>query len=120
MRFMLSKTIRNVSVFIAGFLVLAAPVWAQTEVGPVTVGAGLQTSFAHTQPHGGDSSDQLLVNSVRLYVNGSAANNIKFMFNTDYDGVTNKIGVLDAVGRIEVSPQFNIWAGRFLPPSDRA
>jgi hypothetical protein len=27
---------------------------------------------------------------------------------------------LDAVARIELSPQFNIWAGRFLEPSDRA
>lgn len=96
------------------------PVWAQTEVGPVTVGAGLQTSFAHTDPKGGSTTDQLLLNSVRLYVNGTAANNIKFMFNTEYDGGTNKIGILDAVGRIEVSPKFNIWAGRFLPPSDRA
>ena len=42
------------------------------------------------------------------------------MFNTEYDGATNKIGVLDAVGRFELSPKFNIWAGRFLPPSDRA
>ena len=42
------------------------------------------------------------------------------MFNTDYDSATNKIGVLDAVARIEMSPEFNIWAGRFLPPSDRA
>jgi len=42
------------------------------------------------------------------------------MFNTEYDGATNKIGVLDAVGRFEFSPHFNIWAGRVLPPSDRA
>src|SRR5690242_18789177 len=114
------QKIRNVALFIAGFLLLAAPVWAQTEVGPVTVGAGLQTSFAHTQPHKSDSTDQLILNSVRLYVNGAAANNIKFMFNTEYDGGTNKIGILDAVGRVELSPKFNIWAGRFLPPSDRA
>jgi hypothetical protein len=45
--------------------------------------------------------------------------NIKFMFNTDYDSVTNKIGVLDAVAQFDFS-QFNIWVGRFLPPSDRA
>src|SRR5690242_20305777 len=114
------QKIRNVALFIAGFLLLAAPVWAQTEVGPVTVGAGLQTSFAHTQPHKSDSTDQLILNSVRLYVNGAAANNIKFMFNTEYDGGTNKIGILDAVGRFELNPKFNIWAGRFLPPSDRA
>src|SRR5205807_3846990 len=47
-------------------------------------------------------------------------NKIKFMFNTEYDGGNNHIGVLDAVARIEVSPHVNFWAGRFLPPSDRA
>jgi hypothetical protein len=103
-----------------GFLVLAAPLWAQTTLGPVTVGAGLQTSFLHTGPATGTSTDQFQLNSARIYVNGPVADKIKFMFNTEYDGATNKIGVLDAVGRIEVSPQFNIWAGRFLPPSDRA
>jgi hypothetical protein len=102
-----------------GFL-MAGSLWAQTEVGPVTVGAGLQTSFAHASPRGGDSTDQLLVNSVRLYVNGTAANNIKFMLNTEFDGGTNKVGILDAVARVELSPKFNIWAGRLLPPSDRA
>jgi len=116
---MFSRYIRNV-VLIAGCLALEAPLWAQTEVGPVTVGAGLQTSFAHTAPRGGDSTDQLILNSVRLYVNGGAAEHIKFMFNTEYEGGTNKVGILDAVGRIELSPKFNIWAGRLLPPSDRA
>jgi hypothetical protein len=117
---MLNQKIHSVPVFIVVLLLLSAPVWAQTELGPVTVGAGLQTSFAHTAPHKSDTTDQLILNSVRLYVNGNAANNIKFMFNTEYDGGTNKVGILDAVGRIEVSPKFNIWAGRFLPPSDRA
>ena len=28
--------------------------------------------------------------------------------------------MLDAVARFELSPKFNIWAGRLLPPSDRA
>ena len=107
---------RYIPALAAVFLALTVPVWAQTEVGPVTVGAGLQTSFAHTSPRGGDTTDQLQLNSVRLYVNGAAEKNIKFMFNTEFDGATNKVGVLDAVGRIELSPKFNIWAGRFLPP----
>ena len=64
--------------------------------------------------------DQFQLDHLRLYVNGPVTENIKFMFNTDYDSVTNKIGILDAVARIELSPEFNIWAGRFLPPSDRA
>ncbi len=60
------------------------------------------------------------MNSARLYVNGSAHKNIKFMFNTEYNGSTNAIGVLDAVAQISTSSKFNIWVGRFLPPSDRA
>ena len=105
---------------LVGFLLFSAPLCAQTILGPVTVGAGLQTSFVHTEPTTGTSTDQFLLNSARIYVNGPVTDKIKFMFNTEYDGGTNKIGVLDAVARIEASPQFNIWAGRFLPPSDRA
>jgi hypothetical protein len=110
---------RSIVVWLAGVLMSAAPLWAQTELGPVTVGAGLQTSYVHNKARGDDSTDQLVVNSMRLYVNGPVRENIKFMFNTEYDGV-NRIGILDAVARIEMSPKFNIWAGRFLPPSDRA
>ena len=102
-----------------GLLTLALPLWAQRELGPVTVGAGLQTSFVHNSPRGSDSTEQLNLNSIRLYVNGPVTEQIKFMVNTEYDGA-NRIGVLDAVARIEMSPKFNIWAGRFLPPSDRA
>lgn len=103
-----------------GLLVLAPGSGAQTTLGPVTIGAGLRTSFTHTDPDGADSSDRFLLDSVRLYVNGPVTGKIKFMFNTEYDGGTNKVGVLDAVARFEYSPKFNIWAGRFLPPSDRA
>jgi hypothetical protein len=101
-------------------LTFATPLAAQSELPKVTVGAGLQSSFAHTNPDSGPSTDQFLLNSARIYVNGSAAENVKFTFNTEFDGGTNKIGVLDAIGRLEYNPKFNIWAGRFLPPSDRA
>ncbi|MDR3699673.1 MAG: hypothetical protein P4L56_08575 [Candidatus Sulfopaludibacter sp.] len=103
-----------------GFLGMASPSKAQITLGPVTVGAGLRTEFETTKPSGGDFNNQFLLDDVRLYINGPITENIKFMFNTDYDGATNKIGVLDAVARIEISSHFNIWAGRFLPPSDRA
>ena len=45
---------------------------------------------------------------------------IKFMFNTEYNGAGNDVDVLDAVAQFEFSDKFNIWVGRFLPPSDRA
>jgi hypothetical protein len=128
---MLSLGVGNESKFIArrftpvlllllGCLEMAPPSRAQITLGPVTVGAGLRTEFEHTGGDVSPSTDQFLLDSVRLYVNGPVTKNIKFMFNTEYDQGTNKVGVLDAVARFEFTPEFNIWAGRFLPPSDRA
>jgi len=104
---------------------------ADISLPPVTVGAGIQSSFYDcdkgcinspgTIPAGDNSVDGFAVNSIRLYVNGAVTDTIKFTFNTEYTGSgTNTVGVLDAIGRFEFSDQLNIWAGRFLEPSDRA
>jgi hypothetical protein len=113
---------RSGSLLLAGFFAAAMPSIAQLKIGPVTVGAGMRTSFAYTRPDAGDSTDKFALDSIRLYVSGSVTedNKIKFMFNTDYNSNNNHIGVLDAVGRFELHPMFNVWAGRVLPPSDRA
>ena len=97
---------------------------------PISLGAGLQSSFLHRQADDADATDHFRVNSLRLYVNGSATNNIKFMVNTDiaYGGSLGapssnqdtRFGILDAVAQFEMSDKFNVWVGRFLPPSDRA
>ena len=125
------RSVRNERVFTArwcalglllplGFLLLPAQSWAQGNLGPITVGAGLQTSYVHTEPDSGTSSDQFEVDHARLYISGPVIDGIKFQFNTDYDSVTNKIGIMDAVAEFGISPKFNIWAGRFLPPGDRS
>jgi hypothetical protein len=99
----------------------AAPLFAQdTPLPAVTIGGGLRTSFVHTAPDSGNDTDAFALDAIRLYVSGSATRTIKFMFNTEYDGAGNHVDVLDAVARIEASDHFNIWVGRFLPPSDRA
>ena len=98
----------------------AAPAFAQSPAPTVTIGAGLQSSYQFTKPDEGDGTNEFLLNSARLYVNGSATKNIKFMFNTEYNGSTNAIGVIDAVAQISTSSKFNLWVGRFLPPSDRS
>src|ERR1700733_2665911 len=118
----LFMTQRSAPIALLALLVLAPPSRAQiATLGPVTVGAGLQTSFEHTDTTGGGADlNQFSLDHIRLYVNGPVTDWLKFMFNTDYDSVTNKIGVLDAVAEIGSSPEFNIWFGRFLPPSDRA
>ena len=87
---------------------------------PISVGAGMQTSFVHNEPDGGNGSDAFLLNSVRLYVSGSATKNIKVMFNTEYNGADNTVQVLDAAAQFAFSEKANVWFGRFLPPSDRA
>jgi hypothetical protein len=86
----------------------------------ISVGGGLQTSFVHTDTDGADGTDAFLLNSVRLYVSGTATDNIKIMFNTEYNGATNDVNVLDAAAQFGFSSKFNVWVGRFLPPSDRA
>ena len=114
------RTLRLPALSTAALLLGALPLAAQTTTPTVSLGAGLQTSYQFTKPDGADGTDQFLLNSARLYVSGTASKNIKFMFNTEYNGATNTIGVLDAAAQFEFSPKFNIWVGRFLPPSDRA
>ncbi len=115
-----------------------APLYAQ-DPPPVTLGAGLQTSFLHHKPADGDAVANFRLNSLRFYVNGQASDNISFMVNTDinYGGTLfvcpeggacgagfgnqgNEVQILDAVAQIGISDKFNIWFGRHLPPSDRA
>jgi hypothetical protein len=113
-----------VSISSLALLLFGTPLQAQdAPAPPITIGAGMRTSFVHTEfddlaPD--DATDAFLLDSVRLYVSGPVTNHVSFMFNTEYQGSSNDIGVLDAVVRLEFSDAFNIWAGRFLPPSDRA
>ncbi len=98
---------------------MASPLLAQ--VAPtVSLGAGLQTSYVHTSPDDEDDTDEFALNHARVYVSGTVTSKTKFMFNTDYYGADNTLGVMDAAAQFEFSEKFNIWAGRFLPPSDRA
>ena len=127
---MLTLSSRSVRIFVcrksrlswlAGVLLLAAsPAWAQTFQPTLTVVVGIQGSYVHNAPDGGTAVDQFPLNHLRLYFSGDITKNFSAMVNTDYDSSSNKIGVLDAVGQFHTSPMFNVWFGRFLPPSDRA
>lgn len=113
-------------------LPLAQALAAEVTIPPVTVGGGMRTSFQHFEESNSDiSSNDFSLNSARLYISGGVTENIKFTFNTEYTGEflsspgvlspdANELIVMDAIARFEFSPTFNIWAGRFLPPSDRA
>jgi len=112
----------------AGLGLVALPV-APVLAGDVSVGGGLRTSFSSTDfdtsdGEGGTDSDSFsdfAVNSARLYISGKATENIGFMFNTEYNSNDEEIRIIDAVAQFSFSGgKHNIWAGRFLPPSDRA
>ena len=111
---------RLIPALLLGVLMSAAPSSAQSPPALPTVGAGVQTSYVHTSPEDGDDTDTFPLNSVRLYVSGSAAPKIKFMFNTEYDGATTTSACSTRRRSSSCRRQFNIWVGRFLPPSDRA
>lgn len=101
---------------------VAAPAFAgDVTIPPVSVGAGLRTSFTHTDVDGASpKANDFSLDSARIYISGTVLPFLKFSFDTDYDGGDSKLTVIDAIARFEFSPTMNIWAGRFLPPSDRA
>jgi hypothetical protein len=114
----LPHTARRARNAMLGALILAVPALAPAADAPsVSVGAGVRTSFTHAEA-GTASADDFSLDSIRLYVNGQAADNVKFTFNTEYNG--SQLILMDAIARFEFSDKFNVWAGRFLPPSDRA
>jgi hypothetical protein len=88
----------------------------------ISVGAGLRTSFRAVEDgadNGKDYSNDFELESIRLYLGGQVHKNIKFTFNTERQS-DGDIRVLDGIVQFEFSDLFNIWAGRFLPPSDRS
>jgi hypothetical protein len=109
-----------------------APAFADIDP-QVTVGAGMRASFDETDPSQAaptpspsqvPEANDFDLDSIRLYVNGSVLPQVKFTFDTEYEGSppqgSNNVEVLDAIARFEFNDEVNIWAGRFLPPSDRA
>lgn len=126
----LQRRYRGFSLLAVSFIGLAfgclqAKSYAAEALPPISVGAGLQTSFSHTETTGSaQAADDFNLNSIRLYLSGPVTKDVKLMFNTEYKGSppqgNNSVQVLDAVAEFAFSKQVNIWAGRFLPPSDRA
>jgi len=92
----------------------------------LSIGAGLRTSFDAQEDgtaHGTDWSNNFNLDNMRLYVNAQVYKYIKLEFNTEVKAGTSSSGdsirVLDAIGKFEFDPAFNIWGGRMLVPAER-
>ena len=111
-----------------GISLLAGPVSSaladEISLPPISIGAGVRTDFESVDPQVGKKTDDFNLDSIRQYISGHVMDHVSFMFNTEYEGSpptgTNAVQVLDAVAQFSWGDEFNIWAGRFLPPSDRA
>jgi hypothetical protein len=94
----------------------------------VTVGFGIRSSYTTTEkgaPNGTSRSNDFAVDNARLYFSGHYGKIVKATFNTERTGGTaasggDSIRVMDAIVQFEFMPEFNVWMGRMLPPSDRA
>ena len=93
-----------------------------------SIGLGFRSSFAVTEdgaPNGQDSSSGVNFTNMRLYTAAKVHENVTLEFNTELGNATSAldtdqaIRVLDAVAKFSFKG-FDLWAGRFLPPSDRS
>lgn len=87
----------------------------------LSYGAGLRASAGTTTLSGASDTVGLFQLDVRPYISGQITPFLKFEGNLDLNnGDQSRIHVLDAVAKLEPDDLFNVWMGRFLPPSDRA
>jgi hypothetical protein len=87
-----------------------------------SVGAGLRMSYTaedKAAPDGKSKSSDFNINNVRLYLSGKVTKELGAVINTERNG-SDGVRVMDAYATYEPMPEFNIWAGRMLPASDRA
>lgn len=101
----------------------------KVKIPDTTLTASLRASFVSTEsddPTALDVADFSL-NSFNIYLNSKITEKIKFSFSSEISNTTASTGatttavtVQDAIAQFELDPKFNIWAGRFLAPTDRA
>lgn len=92
----------------------------------ISLGIGGRADFTAREdaaPSGSDWTNDFNINNARVYINGQVHEYVKFEFNTECvfcgNSSLEEFVLLDAVAKIEVSPYFNVWAGRLLVPAER-
>lgn len=123
-----SKSNRGTHLLMAPLALATAASVAQAEeitvkIPDTTLTASLRSSFVHAASDDSTVQDvsDFSLNSFSVYLNSKITDTIKFSFSSEFGGqLDNDVMVQDAIAQFEFDPAFNIWAGRFLPPTDRA
>ena len=118
----------QLAVLAAALLISTTPAFAGKTIPidqnkSITIGAALRTSFETKEDSAASGSDRSLdigLEDVRLLMSGQVLNKLKFTFNTNYSSSTGDYTVIDGITQLEFTDGFNLWMGRFLPPSDRS
>lgn len=114
-------------------MVLVAPLSAQVggkvaidDTKWISLGIGGRAAYSAVEdasPNGDDFTNDFTINNARIYINGQVHEYLKFEFNTECvfcgNSSLEEFALLDAIAKVELSPYFNIWAGRLLVPAER-
>ena len=105
----------------------------------ISIGIGTRTSFNMVEDgsaNGAQYSNSFGVNNARIYINGKIHKYVGFEFNTEcfnctvgagngngsagnIFGSNSTVGLLDAIGKFEITEQVNVWFGRMIVPTER-
>ncbi|MCD2451495.1 hypothetical protein GO003_013955 [Methylicorpusculum oleiharenae] len=89
----------------------------------LSLGAGLRTSFfaQESKADGSKWSNDFTVDNLRLYLNAQIHEYIKLEINTECQTCNDggEVRLLDAIGKFEIDPMYNLWVGRMLVPAER-
>lgn len=114
-------------------MVLVAPLSAQVggkvaidDTKWISLGIGGRAAYSAVEdasPNGDEFTNDFTINNARIYINGQVHEYLKFEFNTECvfcgNSSLEEFALLDAIAKVELSPYFNIWAGRLLVPAER-
>jgi len=87
----------------------------------VEIGAGLRFDWVAVEdgaPNGDDFSDDFAVDRADIFISGRANRYLEFTLNTTYNSFSEDFELREGIIRFEHSDTLNIWAGRFMVPSD--
>jgi hypothetical protein len=89
----------------------------------LSLGAGLRTGFfaQESAADGNKWSNDFTVDNLRLYLNAQIHEYIKLEINTECQTCNSggEVRLLDAIGKFEIDPMYNLWVGRMLVPAER-